>query len=91
MKPKTQEALNHARRLYQQKKYKEAADYVYENRDPEDQDEPPACVSFFEGECFEKLKEPPYQQMAIDCFKNAYLSSIGENIRSLQLMQQGDE
>ena len=81
MTSKTQEALNHAKRLYTQREYKEAADYIYKNMDETERDNPPACVSFFEGECFDKLKD---YRMAIDCFKNAYLSSLGEAIQAIQ-------
>ena len=81
MTSKTQEALNHAKRLYTQKKYREAADYIYENMDESERDNPPSAVCFFEGECFEKLQD---YQMSIDSFRSAYLTSIGEAIQSLQ-------
>ena len=81
MTTKTQEALNHAKRLYAQRKYKEAADYIYENIDESERDNPPACVSFFEGECFEKLQD---WQMSIDCFRGAYLTALGESIQAIQ-------
>lgn len=80
MKPKTQEALNHAKRLFQQKKYREAADYVHENCDESEQEHKPACVSYFEGECFYNAGE---YQMAAEFFQTAYLSSLGEAIQSL--------
>lgn len=81
MTKKTQEALNHAKRLFNQKKYREAADYIHDNMDETERDNPPACVSFFNGECFEKLQD---WQMSIDCFRGAYLSALGEAVQSLQ-------
>ena len=82
MTSKTQDALNHAKSLYSAKKYGEAADYIYENMDETERENPPSAVSFFEGECFEKLQD---YQMSIDCFRGAYLTSIGESIQALQI------
>lgn len=81
MKPKTQEALNHAKRLFSQKKYVEAADYVYAHRDESEQDHAPACVSYFEGECFYNAGQ---YRMAAEFFQTAYLSALGEAIQSFQ-------
>ena len=81
MTKKTNDALQHAKRLYVQSKYKEAADYIYENMDESEREDAPSCVRFFEGECFEKLQD---WQMSIDCFRGAYLTALGEAIKAIQ-------
>ena len=77
MTKKTQDAFNNAKSLYSRRQYQEAADYLYNNMDERERDEPNSIISFFEGECFEKLGE---MQMACDCYKNAYLSTIQEYV-----------
>ena len=81
MTDKSQAAFNHAKRLFSQKKYKEATDYLYENMDESERDEPPAFVSYFDGECLYNAGE---YQRAAEAFQTAYLSSLGEAIQSFQ-------
>ena len=71
MTQETKAVFDHAKNLYAKTKYGEAADYIYDNLGGE---HGYPSITFFEGECFERLGE---LHMAKDCYKNAYLSTLG--------------
>ena len=73
MSDKLSLTLPNARRLYSAKKYQEALDLIEDNLTEEELESPRPYLSFFEGECYEKLGD---HRMAMECFRTAYLSSL---------------
>ena len=63
-----QKVLEQARALVARNKHGEAADFIYENAEGHNN----PSLHFLEGECFVKLDD---LQTAVECFKNAYLST----------------
>ena len=64
-----EKVLDHAQALARRNKHSEAADFIYENAEGHNN----PSLHFLEGECFQKLDD---LHTAIECFKNAYLSSL---------------